>query len=73
MKRPILIFALLLISAPVLAAINPVHDPIVAAKPAPLKNVALLLGDRQDKAELPVECSGYYLRPHKASELSRCN
>jgi hypothetical protein len=73
MKRPILIFALLLMSAPALAAINPVHDPIVAAKPVPLKNVALLLGDRQDKAELPMECSGYYLRPHRPTALSRCN
>ena len=74
MKRPILIFALLLMSAPALAAINPVHDPIVAAKPAPLKNAAFLLGGRQqEKAELPVECSGYYLRPHKPTDLSRCN
>jgi len=73
MKRPILIFALLLMNAPALAAINPVQDPIAVAKPALLKNVALLLGDRQEKAELPVECSGYYLRPHKPGELSRCN
>ena len=73
MKRPILIFALLLMNAPALAAINPVHNPSVVAKPAPLKNVVLLSGDRPEKAELPVECSGYYLRPHKPTDLSRCN
>jgi hypothetical protein len=60
-------------SASALAAINPVHVPIVAAKRAPLKNAALLLGGRQEKAELPVECSGYYLRPHKPTDLTRCN
>ena len=73
MKRPILIFAVLLMSSPAFAAISPVHDPIVAARPAPLENVALLLGDRQQKAELPLECSGYNLRPHKPTALSRCN
>jgi hypothetical protein len=73
MKRPISIFAFLLMSGPAVAAINPVHDPIVVAKPAPLENVALLLGDKQEKAELPLECSGYYLRLHKATDLSRCN
>ena len=75
-KHPILVFAFVLMSSPALAAINPVHDPIVAAKPAPLENVAALSGDKSDKqqkAELPLECSGYYLRPHKAAELSRCN
>jgi hypothetical protein len=73
MNRPIVIFALLLMSGPALAAISPVHGPVVAAKPAPLENVAVLSGDKQEKAELPLECSGYYLRPHKAAELSRCN
>jgi len=72
MKHPILIFALLLMSAPALAATNP-GDPIAAAKAAPPKNMALLLGDKREKVELPVECSGYYLRPHKPTELSRCN
>jgi hypothetical protein len=72
-KRPVLIFAFLLMSGPAFAVINAVHDPIVAAKPAPLENVALLLGDRQEKAELPLECSGYNLRPHKPTALSRCN
>ena len=76
MKRPILIFAFVLMSGPALAAINPSHDVTVTAKPAPLENVAALSGDRgdkQEKTELPSECSGYYLRPHKATELSRCN
>ena len=78
MKRPIVILAFFLMSGPALATINPLHDLTVAAKPAPLEsapleNVAVLFGDKQQKAELPLECSGYYLRPHKASELSRCN
>ena len=73
MKRPILILAFFLMSGPALATINPLHDLIVAAKPAPLENVAVLFGDKQQKAELPLECSGYYLRPHKATGLSRCN
>lgn len=73
MKRPMLIFTLLLMNAPAFAAINPIHDPIAATQPAALKSVALLLGDRQDKAELPMECSGYYLRPHRPTALSRCN
>ena len=76
MKRPILICALFLMSGPAVAAINPLHDVSVAAKPAPLENVAVLSGDKgdkQEKAELPLECSGYYLRPHKATGLSRCN
>jgi hypothetical protein len=73
MKRLILIFALLLMSGPALAAIDPVYKLIVATKPAPLENVAVLLGGKQEKAELPLECSGYYLRPHKAADLSRCN
>ena len=68
-----LIFAFLLMSGPALAAIDPMHNLIVAAKPAPLENVAVLLGDKQEKAEFAVECSGYYLRPHKATDLSRCN
>ena len=75
-KHPTLIFALVLISGPALAAINPLHDVSVAAKPAPLENVAVLSGDKgdkQEKAELPLECSGYYLRPHKVAGLSRCN
>ena len=79
-KRPILTLALFLMSGPALATIS--HDPGVAAKPAalepaPLENVAVLFGDRQQKAELPLElpleCSGYYLRPHKAAGLSRCD
>ena len=78
MQRALLIFVLFLMSGPALAAINPLHDPIVAAKPAllepaPLENVAALFGDKQQKAELPLECSGYYLRPHKTTGLSRCN
>ena len=77
-KRPILILALFLMSGPAVAAINPHHEVIVAARPAalepaPSENVAVLFGDKQQKAELPSECSGYYLRPHKATELSRCN
>jgi hypothetical protein len=78
MQRPLLIFVLFLMSGPALAAINPLHDVIVAAKPAllepaPLANVAVLFGDKEEKTELPLECSGYYLRPHKATDLSRCN
>jgi len=73
MKRPILIFALLLMSGPAPAAIDPVHNQIVAAKPASLPNVAALLGGKREKVELPLECSGYYLQPHKATGLSRCN
>ena len=81
-KRPILILALFLMSGPAVAAINPHHEVIVAARPAalepaPSENVAVLFGDRQQKAELPLElpqeCSGYYLRPHKAAGLSRCD
>ena len=69
-------------SGPAVATINPLHDVIVAARPAPLEpapleNVAVLFGDQQQKAELPLElpleCSGYYLRPHKAVGLSRCD
>ena len=77
-KRPLLIFVLFLMSGPALATISPLHDPIVAAKPAllepaPLENVAVLFGDKQQEAELPLECSDYYLRAHKATGLSRCN
>ena len=70
MKRRILIFAFLLMSGPALAAINPVHDRIVVAKPAKSENVAVLLGDRQEKAELPLECSGHYLRSRRTADLT---
>jgi hypothetical protein len=70
--RSILIFPLLFMTGPAHAAINPVHDPVILAKPAPLENMALLT-DRQERLELPRECSGYYLRPHKTAGLSRCN
>jgi hypothetical protein len=70
---PILILAFFLISVPAVAMINPLHDLTVATKPAPLANMAVLFGDKQQEAELPLECSGYYLRPHKATGLSRCD
>ena len=78
MQRPILILALFLMSGPAVATIHPLQDVIVAAKPAPLEpaplaNVAVLSGDKQEKAELPLECSGYYLRAHKTTGLSRCD
>jgi hypothetical protein len=78
MKRSTAIFAFLLISGPVGATIEPGHQVVVAGKlaplePAPLENVAVLLRDNKDKAELPLQCRGYYLRRHKARDFSRCN
>jgi hypothetical protein len=71
MKRPIMTATLLLISCPVLAAINPLHDPVVVPKSTRSVDMAIL-SRGEERAGLPLECRGFYVRPHKKTAVSRC-
>ena len=69
---PAVLSVFLAAATPALAAVSPAHSPTLQTKVLPVEGTDKLIVQSQRTEELPPECRGYYVRPHKANGLSRC-
>jgi len=71
--KHLLTLALLVAATPAGAAIHAAQNPLSVVQRVSTSVVELLVMDHQKTEVLPLECRGYYVRPHKQSGHSRCN
>jgi hypothetical protein len=83
LSRALLLVGLLLSAPPTMAAISPAHSPGAHTKAVAIEGADKLISpdklirqsqqtDQFPTDQLPMECRGYYVRPHKVISLKHC-
>ena len=77
-SRALLLVGLLLSATPAMAAIDLAHSPTVQTKGVRVEGEDKLIApdklirQSQQTDQLPMECRGYYVRPHTVASLKHC-